>query len=226
MSSNLSTPEAYFSTELGSFDAQKHQVDGIWNLTHTSLFDPYFGGSWNFKGKTFTEIRDEIKKFMTDQRKDPQLIDMIKNLVIADIPIRSGKLADMIFKTMRIDRFIWYSVHYFSSLSYQYPDDRPLPVPGRVQHLGEKGYGEYGTYKVTDPLVLSKVSIDHISGTIPRVSSKGKIWYPPSSGHGALYNLNDPTAYADVRDSINKAFDEVIVNEMADRFNFVITVII
>jgi len=209
MSSNLSTPESYYSTELGSFDAQKHQVDGIWNLTHTSIMDPYYGGSWTYKGMTFTEVRESIVKFMTDQSKDPQLIDMIKKKVIADIPIRSGKLADMMFKTMRIDRFIWYSVHYFSSLSYQYPDDRPLPVPGRVSHLAEKGYGEWGTYKVTDPLVLSKVSIDHVT-----------------KGGNALYNLNDPTAYADVRDSINKAFDEVIVNEMADRFNFVITVII
>ena len=151
-------------------------------------------------GMTWIELRMQLHDMFMDSSSDSNIIEKIKRKSHFHIPIRSGKLMDMIFKSMRIDRASFYNTNYFSIFNYEWPPDRPLNWTGKnVMHSPpDQGYGDWATYRVTEPIPQSRISIDHVT---------------PYGN--ALYNLNDPRAKNRPQQNIK----DIAIKEMQDYYD-------
>lgn len=216
------TGSAYFSTMLGKFAKLPtsprgvyHQVDGIWNITHSSVLSPYFqrGKQHKFVNRTglkWTQVRAHLKRLFLDNSIDNSIIRRIQLKVIDYIPLRSGRLADTIFNSMYIWRGSYYSTHYLAIFTFRWSTKRPRPIPGNVRHAPpQTGYGEWGTYRVINALVRSRVRIHHIT-----------------AGGNALYFLNDSQAYSEPTSKIDKISSDILEDEFAERFNIILTLFV
>jgi len=215
------TGSAYFSTMLGKFTKDPrappgvyNQSGGIWNITHSNVLDPFYSGRpGEFKrqtGLTWIQVRKIMKNVFLSTTADPYVKKIIQYKILDLIPIRSGRLADTIFKSMRFWRGSYYSTHYISLLTYHWSVYRPRPIPGQTKHSPpEKGYGEWATYRVISPLVRSRVTVDHVT---------------PYGN--ALYILNDPLSLNDPEPVIDEIMSDMLEDEFAERFNIVLELVL
>lgn len=137
-----------------------------------------------------------------DTVRDPGIINNVKQKTHHLIALRTGHLMDSIFKSMRINRSSYYNSHYFADFSYEYPGDRPQFIRNPKHTPPETGYGDWGTVKLTEPIPISRVSWQYVTG----------------SGR-ALYNLNDPGAQSSVEPNIQNTALLEIEDDYATLFN-------
>lgn len=186
----------YFSTLQSN-----NNPDGYWNISHSSTkyMIARFGMKW-------TDLRKHMVTAFTSELRDPDIIEEIKQRSHQFIPLRTGHLMDAIFKSMRLSRNSWYSSHFFANFSYEYPPDRPLFIRGRVKHAPpDKGYGDWGTVRLTEPIPISRVDVDHVT-----------------EGGNALYNLNDPQAQANIPPELEKIIEDEIREDFMNMFNTIL----
>lgn len=217
---------SYFSTAEKTFTWGQQQTGGFWGIRHAGitgtsgknkgveLLDPFHIKNRNqmrnygINGrsmKDYSELREVMKLMFLSTARDPGLIQRIKDKLYNRFPIRSGKLMDIIYKTMHILRSAWYSTHYFIELFYEYPSDRPKFINHAQHSPPAKGYGEWASYRPVTPEAISRISIDHVTG-------RGN----------ALYNLNDPQAVGDIQAEIENEASLILEDDFAETFNDII----
>jgi len=202
----MSYVQAYFTTKLKQYGAQQQVMGGVWSITHLSVTDPLHGLGKSFRsmyGMKWTDFRRHLAAVLSDTSRDPYLIQRIKQMIHPKIPLRTGKLMDWIFRTMKIDRKVWYNTHHWAMFEWELPPDRPNIIKGKVKHRPpEKGYGDWGTYKPTDPIVTGRVSVEEV---LP-------------SGN-AIYNLDDPSADNDYESVLRAEAEKELIEDFASIFN-------
>ena len=130
---------------------------------------------------SWKDMRLMLKLLMISKARDPGIIQEIKLRTHKLIPVRSGKLLNTIFKTMRIDRSQWYHTHFFVQLLYDWPADRPHIIKNPQHIPPAEGYGDWSGVRLTEPEAIAAVDPN------PHVTPMGN----------ALYKLNDPVATRD-----------------------------
>lgn len=210
MSLNFNTT-MYFSTKLQTFGKGQQQTGGIWSFTHSSVIDPnYMGKGW-FKRETglkWWQIKKVMADLFMDRIDDPSIIEKVKTHTAPLIPVRSGRLMERLFSSMKILRDQKKLTEFWAVFTYKWSIKRPYPIMGRVAHsTPEKGYGEWGSVKLTEPHAISRVKIDHVT-----------------AGGNALYILDDPAAMQDPTPVINSYAEDLIYRDFAEKFNFVLEV--
>lgn len=202
----------YFSTKLKTFGAGRRQTGGYWNFTHSSVIDPnYMGKGW-FKretGLTWWQVKRLISNEFMNTINDPGIINQVKQTTAPFIPVRSGRLMEKIFSSMKIVRTQKRLTDFWATLTYSWSKYRPYPIKGRTTHNSELGYGEWGSVKLTEPLVINRVKIHHVT-----------------AGGNALYYLDDPAAVPDPTSTINDVASKLIMQDLAEKFNFVLEAVL
>ncbi len=186
----------YFSTLQSN-----NNPDGFWNISHasTKYMIARFGMKW-------TDLRRHMVAAFISEQRDPDIIETVKQKTHQFIPLRTGHLMDAIFKSMRMTRNSWYNSHFFANFSYEWPLDRPIFIKGRVKHTPpDKGYGDWGTVGLTEPIPISRVSVEHVT-----------------ANGNALYNLNDPQAQANIPPELEKVIEKEIRDDFEQMFSHVL----
>jgi len=151
------------------------------------------------KGISWISVRRILKRIFLDNKLDELLLMKIRLWVLRYIPVRSGRLANFIFKTMKLIRRTYYS-QYIARFGFGWPAKRPYPIRGRVRHKPpEMGYGEWGTFKPV--YKLPNVHVDHVT-----------------AGGNALYILDDPGAINDPTSAIIHDGTDMIYKDLKNRF--------
>lgn len=148
---------------------------------------------------SWIDVRRTLKQIFVDKDLDEELLMKIRMWVLRYIPVRSGRLANFIFKTMNLIRRTYHS-QYIARFGFSWPAKRPFPIGGRVSHAPpEKGYGEWGTFR---PIFnLPNVHVDHVT-----------------AGGNALYILDDPDAINDPTSAIINDGQDQIYRDIQQRF--------
>jgi len=186
---------------------------------YTGLQSKAHPTGWKFSRRTrdlwiirynlsWLEVKDLIMDAMLDHKEDFNLIQDIAVRTAPFIPVRSGTLANHIFKTMFIARVSWYST-VFLDLYYDYPKEYPLQI-NNPAHSYSRGYGPWGTAEKENPYIHITVLIDYIT-----------------AGGNAMYILNDPNASVDFMKRIADTGEQVLFNHLQTIFlDIIITITI
>lgn len=189
--------------------------NGLWNISHSELnrrvwLDSGMKiGTYAEKayGMTWIELRAEMKRLFTSTVNDHNIINRVKKLTNRFIPVRTGKLMDVIFKTMRIFRNSFYSSRYIVKFEYEYPQDRPRFITNPSHSPPSRGYGDWATYRLVTAEAQRRVQIDHIT---------------PMGN--ALYILNDPLALNKPEDYIDYIAQQELRDDYDTKFNIVLQI--
>ena len=154
---------------------------------------------------TWKDIKRLIARVLMNSTNDKLLIEnLIQTKLLDKIPVRTGHTASTIFSTIQIIRMHWYGSHFFGHGLYRYPSDRPTKWKGKVRHAPpETGYG-----KIQGVNRVYKVPNVHLIRT--------------TKGGNGLYLLNDPNAYLEPKQIVNREFLNMIKKNYLDRFSRII----
>jgi hypothetical protein len=204
--------QAYFSTAVFKYSNKGVQSGGFWNITHSSVLDPKYAGKGAFKkmtGMTWWDVKRFLNDLFLDPVDDPEIIERVKTITASFIPVRSGRLMQRLFESMKINRSQKSYTHYWANYSFKWSLKRPYPIPGQTSHAGELGYGEWGTVKLTEPEAIARVKVHHVT-----------------AGGNALYVLNDPLAIADPTVIIERVAQNELNNDYAEKFNLTLEIVL
>jgi len=151
-------------------------------------------------GMKWTDIRRIIADAFVNVSRDPAIILRIINYAMRYVPVRSGRLLDFIWSSMRINRRKWYNTQFWARFNFDWPVDRPPRIINPSHAPPAEGYGEWGTVK--------------LNHNIPNVNV-----IRVTAGGNALYSLNDPSALGDPRNAISEIAEEELLQDFENNFD-------
>ena len=114
------------------------------------------------------------------------ILSPIDNWEYNRVPLRSGHLMDTIISTLKVIA-VYAGTSLNVTIKYMIPPNRPYTIRNPKHTTPDEGWGDWGTVKIRDSTVKSKVKVK-------KVSSNGN----------ALYNLNDPQAVSNWKLKLDK----------------------
>ena len=141
----------------------------------------------------------------------------VKDALLELIPVRSGKLLDIMLSTLRIEISFHDVDNIFFDLTYVHTAGRPDPLWGRVKHgVNIKGVREFGLgedYPIVNPNIKN---VNRITAA-PSTDTNLKTYGNPKNT--VLYELDDPLARTEIFETVTKMYIAAFVSIFDELLN-------